>query len=101
MIELIITYLATLFYPPKTKEPNKQNIGSVGKPSDHNVIIAAPRTDLKFKTERHKKKVHICPLPLSNIASFMKYLGTHEYTEVTNTADLQKEQNLGVLCQSF
>ena len=37
--------------------------------------------------------MHLRPLPLSNIASFMKELGTHEWTEVTNTDDPHLKSN--------
>ena len=38
-------------------------------------------------------KEHVCPLPLSNIASFMKALGTHEWTQMTNTDDPHHKSN--------
>ena len=81
-LELVITCMATLFHPPTTCEPIKQDDNSKGKPSDHNVIIVAPRTDLNFKLERHKKKIQIRPQPKSKVSDFMREMGSFHWKEV-------------------
>ena len=63
ILELIITDMATMFHPPTTLDPLKQDKNSKGKPSDHNVIIAAPKANLGFKIKRHKKKIKIRSMP--------------------------------------
>ena len=57
-IELVITDMATLLHPPTTLEPIKQDDNTTGKPSNHNVGIVAPMSDINFQVQRHKKKVH-------------------------------------------
>ena len=79
--------MATMFHPPTTLEPVKQDDNFKGNPSDHNVIVVAPKTNISFKLERHKKKIHKRPLPKSKVADLMRDLGTHDWSKVTNTAD--------------
>jgi hypothetical protein len=81
-LELVITDMATLMHPATTLEPFKQDENSKGKPSDHNVIVVAPRTDVSFKLERHKKKIHVRPMPDSKVADFIREIGSHEWPEV-------------------
>ena len=86
ILEFVITDMTTLFHPPTTLEPIKQD-DKTGKPSDHDVLIVAPRTDVNFKMERHKKTVHIRPMPQSKVAEFMCELGKHEWSEVYENKD--------------
>ena len=76
-LELVITDMATMYHPPTVKEPLKQDFNSKGKPSDHNVVIFAPRTDVNFEIKRHIKKVHVRPMEESKVAAFMRDLATH------------------------
>jgi hypothetical protein len=86
-LELVITDMATMFYEPTTLEPIKQDDNTKGKPSDHNVIIVAPRTDTNFRKERHKRKVTFRPQPTSKVSDFMCELGAHRWEEVYQTED--------------
>ena len=83
--------MATMFHPPTTLDPIKQDENTTGKPSDHNLVIVAPRAVQNFKLERHKQKVHIRPLPASKVASFMKDMGTHIWPEVFTCEDPHKK----------
>ena len=86
-LEFIITDMATLFHPPTILDPLKQDENKTGKPSDHNVVIAAPRTDINFKIERQKVKISVRPKPHSNISAFMLDIGTHEWPEIKSNSD--------------
>ena len=86
-LELVITDMATMLHLPATREPLEQNQHSKGKPSDHNVIIVAPKTDITFKIERHKTKIHIRPQPVSKVTQYMQEMGHHSWTEVFQTQD--------------
>ena len=90
-LEFIITDMATLFHPPTIKEPLIQDEGVAGKPSDHNVVIAAPRSDVNFKLERHKKKVQIRPRPNSSKATFIVSLAGHEWPEIKSAEDAHEK----------
>ena len=79
--------MATLFLLPTTLQPLKQDENSKGNSSDHNVVIAAPKTDVNFKLERHKIKLHIRPQPESSKSAFMRELGTHSWSEVISEQD--------------
>ena len=81
-LELVITCMATLLHPPTTKDPFLQDPQSKGKPSDHNVIIVAPRTDIIFRVERQKKTIQMRPLPESKVADFMRELGSKHWSEL-------------------
>ena len=93
-LELVLTCMATLFHPPTTLEPFKQDEDTSGKPSDHKVIIVAPKSNTVYNVERHKKLIHIRPQPKSKVAAFMREMGTNEWSEVFNSEspDEQAEQ---------
>ena len=86
-LELVITDMATMFHPPTTLDPLKQDENTPGKPSDHGVIIVAPKSDVNFRLERHKRKVHVRPMPKSRVAAYMRDVGTHNWSEVFNCDD--------------
>ena len=73
--------MATMFYEPTTLEPIKQDDNTKGKPSDHNVIVVAPRTDINFRKERHKRKVTFRPQTTSKVSDFMCELGAQSWEE--------------------
>ena len=47
----------------------------------------APKTDLQFKIERHKTKIHVRPQPRSKVAEYMREIGQHSWQEVFQTED--------------
>ena len=81
-LELILTCMATLFHPPTTQDPLKQDENTTGKPSDHKMIIVAPKANAHYKQERYKKTIHIRQQPQSKVAAFMSELGAHSWPEV-------------------
>ena len=87
MLSLGSEDMATMFYEPTTLDPLNQDDGSEGKPSDHNVIVVAPRTDISFKKETHKRKITLRPQPASKVANFRRELGEHSWDEVFQTED--------------
>ena len=94
ILELVITDMATMFYQPTTLDPFSQDKNSKGKPSDHSVIIVAPRTDINFRQKRHKKRIHVRPQPKSKVADFMREIGTNSWDEVFEVKDPhEKAQN--------
>ena len=94
ILDLIFTDMAKLFHPPTTLSPLKQDEKSTGKPSDHNVVVAAPRANLNFKVEKHKKKIHIRPMPQSKLADLMLELGTHSWSELIDAAHPDEKAKL-------
>ena len=86
-LELVITDMATMMHHPTTREPLEQDENSKGKPRDHNVIIVAPKTDIKLKLERHKTKIHVRPQPASKVMQYMQEMGQHTWNEVYQTQD--------------
>ena len=76
-LDLVIICMATLSNPPTILDPFKQDEGTMGKKSDHNVIVVAPRTDITYWIERHKKTIHMMPLPTSKVEDFMTSFETN------------------------
>ena len=83
-LELVITCMAKLLHPPTTLDPIKQDENTPGRPSDHNVLVVAPRSDLAFTKERQKTSIHMRPLPDSKIQEFMNEVSQHHWFEVLN-----------------
>ena len=90
-LELVITDMTTMFHPPTTQDPLQQDKLTKGKPSDYNVIIVAPKTELQFKIERHKTKIHVRTQPRSKVAEYMRKIGQHSWQEVFQTEDLHEK----------
>ena len=86
-LENVITNMATLFHPPTTRPPLKQDKDKKGKPSDHNIIIMAPKSNIQFKQKRKVRKVAVRALPDSKVASFMVELGSYNWSEVFECED--------------
>jgi hypothetical protein len=86
-LELILTCMATLFHPPTTQDPLQQDENTTGKPSDHKIVIVAPKANAHYKQERHKKTIHIRQQPQSKVAAFMSELGAHSWPEVFSEED--------------
>ena len=82
VLEYVITNMATLFHPPTTLPPLKQDENKNGKPSDHNMIVMAPRSNIAFQQKRKKRKVTIRPMPESKVHGFLSDLANHSWREV-------------------
>ena len=90
-LELIITCMAKLFHPPTTLDPIQQDDNTPGRPSDHNVLVVAPRTDLTFAQNRQKTTIHMRPLPESRVQQFMREMSQNQWKEVTEQEDPHKK----------
>ena len=86
-LENVITNMATLFHPPTTRPPLKQDKDKKGKPSDHNIIIMAPKSNIQFQQKRKVRKVAVRALPDSKVADFMIEIGTHNWSELFECED--------------
>ena len=86
--------MATLLHPPTTLDPIKQDDNTTGKPSDHNVVIVAPRSDVNFQVQRHKKRIHLRPMPDSKVSSFMRDIAKHEWSEIYQCDDPHEKADL-------
>jgi hypothetical protein len=98
VLENVITNMATLFHPPTTLPPLKQDENKNGKPSDHNVIVMAPKSDQQFQRTRKKRKLSIRPQPESNVADFLREFSNHNWREVLECPDANfKTVNFNIL----
>ena len=87
ILEVILTDLATLYYPPTSQPPLEVDQGKSGSNSDHNVVIFSPRTNSQFKKDRIKTTIKHRPLPQSKIQDFGQELVPHSWIEVLETED--------------
>ena len=42
----------------------------------------APKSDANLRLERHKRKVHVRPMPRSRVAAYVRDVGAHDWSEV-------------------
>ena len=82
VLENIITDMATLYHPPTTRPPLENDKPGKGKPSDHNILIVAPKAETFVKQKRKKRSIRTMPMPESSIQEFMRDIGQHSWTEV-------------------
>ena len=69
-LEIILSDLLNLYHPPTVIGPLQVDVGKIGKNSDHNIVIFAPRSNSLFKVERKKRSVKTRPIPESRIPLF-------------------------------
>ena len=69
-LEMILTDLHTMFHPPTTLQPLQVDEDKIGKDSDHNVVVFAPRSNIQYQQSRKKKTVLTRPLPETEIFKF-------------------------------
>ena len=69
-LQLILTDLHTMYYPPTTLPPLQVDEGKKGKDGDHDVMLFAPKTDIQYKVNRDKKIIKTRPMPDSQVARF-------------------------------
>jgi hypothetical protein len=102
ILEVILTDLATLYYPPTSRPPLEVDQGKSGSNSDHNVVIFSPRTNAQFKKDRIKTTIKHRPLPQSKIQDFGQELVPHSWIEVVETEDgHQKAFNFHTTLMTF
>ena len=80
-LELVITDMHSLYHPPTTFAPLQVDVGKKGKNSDHEIVLFAPKSDLKFKKERTKKTIKTRPLPEQQIFKFELALSKYPWRE--------------------
>ena len=81
-LEVILTDLATLFYPPTSQSPLEVDEGKKGSNSDHNIVIFSPKSNIQYKKERESNTIQHRPLPPSKIQEFGQEIVCHPWTEV-------------------
>ena len=92
-LEILLSDLHTLFHPPTTLPPLQVDEGKVGKDSDHNVVVFAPKSNIQYHRTQFKKIVFTRPLPESGIFKFERDLIQYPWDEVfmDKCADEQAE----------
>ena len=90
-LEIILTDLAHCYHPPTSLPPLEVDQGKDGKPSDHNGIILAPKSNDDFFIPREKKVVTVRPLPESQVLEFGKLMVNHTWNEVYQVTDVNKK----------
>ena len=81
--QVLLTDIHTLFHPPTTLPPLQVDTDKIGKDSDHNIVVFAPKTNRTFKSNRKKKIIKTRPLPESPIHTPQDYR-LSELSNLTN-----------------
>ena len=64
-LEIILSDLINHYHPPTVLGPLKVDEDKIGKDSDHNIVVFAPRSDANFQVKREKKIIQTRPIPES------------------------------------
>ena len=87
ILEVILTDLATLYYPPTSRPPLEVDQGKKGSDSDHNIVILSPISSAQFKKDRIRTTITHRPLPQSKVQDFGRDLVPHSWIEVLEAED--------------
>ena len=90
-LEILLTDLHTLFHPPTTLSPLQVDRGKVGKDSDHNIVVFAPKNNIQFQQTRSKKTIMSRPLPESGLLNFEKELIRYPWDEVLSGKSVNEQ----------
>ena len=81
-LEVIITDLHTQYHAPTTLPPLQVDTGKAGQDSDHNIVVFAPRSDIKYENKIKKEVIKTRPLPDSNIRRYENELAIYPWEEI-------------------
>ena len=82
ILEIVLTDLHTLYHPPTTLPPLQVDADKIGKDSDHNIVLFAPKKNLKFKKSWKKKVIKTRPIPESQVAKFVQELAIQPWEQL-------------------
>ena len=82
VLENVITDLATFYHEATTLPPLENDKEGKGRPSDHNLLVVAPKVGTQFKQERKKRSIKTMPMPESSVTEFMRDVSNHSWSEV-------------------
>ena len=85
VLENIVTDLATFYHEATTLPPLENDKEGKGGPSDHNLLVVAPKVGTQFQQVRKKRSIKTMPMPESSITEFMRDLSDHSWSEVFET----------------
>ena len=71
-----------LYHQPTTLPPLQVDSNKVGKDSDHNIVLFAPKNIKKFKNNRNKRVIKTRPLPESKIILFEEKLANQPWEQL-------------------
>ena len=94
ILENIVTDLATFYHEATTLPPLENDKAGKGRPSDHNILVVAPKVGTQFKQERKKRSIRTMPMPESSVSEFMRDISDHHWSEVyeAQSANTKAEQ---------
>ena len=81
ILEIILTDLHTLYYPPTTLPPLQVDDDKKGQNSDHDVVVFAPNSNAQYRVSRKKQIIKSRPIPESNIFKFEKEVASINWEE--------------------
>ena len=81
MLSLLLTDLQTFYHPATNLPPLKVDEGKKGEDSDHEIIVFAPKNNIRFRKELKRKVVRTRPLPESQIAKFEQAIGQFQWKD--------------------
>ena len=93
-LQLILTDLHTVMYPPTAHPPIQVDDGKKGKDGDHKTLILAPKASKEFVIRRQTRKIKTRPMPESKIEAFCSELTRHKWVEIESSDDVNIKTNL-------
>jgi hypothetical protein len=93
-LEIILSDLLNLYHPPTVIGPLQVDEGKIGKNSDHNIVIFAPRSNSAYKVERKKRSIKTRPIPDSKIPFFGKEIQQQNWLDIFSEEDIDKKVNI-------
>ena len=60
----------------------------IGKDSDHNIVVFAPRSDANFQVQREKKIIQTRPIPESRLPGFVREVQSQNWDNIIQEEDI-------------
>ena len=78
-LEILLSDLHTLYYPPTTLPPLQVDTDKKGKDSDHDIVIFAPNSNIQYRVSRKKKVIKTRPIQESKLNQFEKEVANFQW----------------------
>ena len=91
ILDVIITDMKELYYPPFVKPPLENDDDLQGQASDHKVVILIPNSLNINNNLPEKRRICTRPLPQSGMQEFGRFITAHNWSEVLLENDLNRK----------
>lgn len=94
MLDPIITTLSKFYHSPLAMPPLDPDPDKTGSPSDHNIVLMRPVTNIDQLPARITKTITFRPMPESGIKEMGQWISMQDWVQVTEAETAHEKANI-------